>query len=82
MPVLLFSGLKALLAPAAKVGLNMLLPLLTDKLLKQATYRLLKSQADQYKARAAESRETEDDKRAEMFSGMVRDVKSAWGIEE
>lgn len=83
MPVTaILALLKAGVAPLSKLALNMLLPLLTDKLVKQAAYRLLKSKAEQYRSRAYASKEVEDDKKAEMFMGMVKDLKAAWGIEE
>ncbi len=74
--------LKGLAAPLSKIAMSMLMPMLTDKLLKQYTYRMLKSKAEQYRSRAYASKELEDDKKSEMFMGMVKDLKEAWGIQE
>ena len=82
MPVAIFAVLKGLLGPAAQLALKMLLPLIAEKTIKQVVYRFLKSKAEEYRTRAYASKELEDDKKAEMFMGMVKDLKSAWSIEE
>ena len=65
-----------------KIVLSMVLPLLTDKLAKQAAYRILKKKAEQYRTKAYASKELEDDKQAEFYMGIMKDLKAAWGIEE
>lgn len=82
MPVpAILAVLKGVAAPFMKIVMSMVLPLLTDKLAKQAAYRILKAKADKYEAQARESAGLEDDKQAEFYKGIVKDLATAWGIE-